>query len=48
VVLESCDVARFRDGLIVSFHSYFDQLAMMAQLGLLPVPEPDETTTHVS
>jgi ketosteroid isomerase-like protein len=41
VVLESCDVARFRGGLVVSFHSYFDQLAMMAQLGLLPEPEPE-------
>jgi hypothetical protein len=41
VVLESCDVARFRDGLVVSFHSYFDQLAIMAQLGLLPGLEPE-------
>jgi ketosteroid isomerase-like protein len=41
VVLESCDVARFRDGLVVSFHSYFDQLAIMTQLGLLPAPEPE-------
>jgi hypothetical protein len=25
---------------VVSFHSYFDQLSMLAQLGLLPSSEP--------
>ena len=45
VVLESCDVARFHDGLVVSFHSYFDQLAMLAQLGLLPAP-PEEAVSR--
>lgn len=38
VSLESCDVGRVRDGKIVSFHSYFDQLALMAQLGRMAVP----------
>jgi steroid delta-isomerase-like uncharacterized protein len=36
ITLEVCDFARFRDGRVVSFHSYFDQLAILAQLGLLP------------
>jgi predicted ester cyclase len=38
VVLESCDVGRLRNGKLVSFHSYFDQLAILAQLGVLPEP----------
>jgi len=38
VTLEACDVARFRNGKIVSFHSYFDQFLLLAQLGLLPAP----------
>lgn len=38
VVLESCDLARTRDGMIISFHSYFDQLSLLAQLGLLADP----------
>ena len=39
VVLESCDIGHPRDGKVVSFHSYMDQLAMLAQLGLLPTAE---------
>jgi ketosteroid isomerase-like protein len=39
IQMESCDIARFRDGLVVSFHTYFDQLALMAQLGLLGAPQ---------
>lgn len=39
IVLESCDFCRFRDGRVVSFHTYFDQMAMLAQLGLLPSPD---------
>jgi predicted ester cyclase len=38
--LESVDIAHAGDGLIVSFHSYFDQLALMAQLGLMEAPAP--------
>ena len=38
ITLEVCDFARFANGKVVSFHSYFDQLSIMAQLGLLPAP----------
>jgi predicted ester cyclase len=31
-------VARVQDGLIVSSHLYFDQVQLMTQLGLMPVP----------
>ena len=36
-VLEACDVVRIdSDGMIASWHSYFDQASLMAQLGLVP------------
>src|SRR5438309_5055533 len=38
VVWESTDVVRVRDGQITSWHSYYDQMAFMSQLGLLPTP----------
>jgi steroid delta-isomerase-like uncharacterized protein len=35
VELDACDVVRFgADGRITSWHSYFDQASMMAQLGI--------------
>jgi len=37
VVLDACDVVRVdSSGTIASWHSYFDQASMMAQLGLVP------------
>jgi steroid delta-isomerase-like uncharacterized protein len=37
VVLDACDVVRFdSDGAITSWHTYFDQASLMAQLGLVP------------
>ena len=37
VHLDACDVVRFNaDGRIRSWHSYFDQASMMAQLGVVP------------
>jgi steroid delta-isomerase-like uncharacterized protein len=38
VVWESVDVITLRDGLIATWHTYFDQMAFLAQLGLLPEP----------
>lgn len=38
IELESVDVVTLRDGLVASWHTYFDQLAFLAQLGLLPEP----------
>jgi steroid delta-isomerase-like uncharacterized protein len=38
VVWESVDMITLRDGKIVSWHTYFDQMAFLAQLGLLPEP----------
>jgi steroid delta-isomerase-like uncharacterized protein len=38
VVWESVDFITLRDGLIATWHTYFDQMAFMAQLGLLPEP----------
>lgn len=38
VVLESADVVTITDGRISSWHTYFDQLSMLGQLGLLPAP----------
>lgn len=36
VVLDACDVVRIdSDGTITSWHSYFDQASLMAQLGLV-------------
>jgi predicted ester cyclase len=36
VTLDYVDVARFADGRITSEHIYFDQVAFLSQLGLLP------------
>jgi steroid delta-isomerase-like uncharacterized protein len=38
VVLESVDLVTLRNGKIASWHTYFDQMAFLAQLGLLPEP----------
>jgi steroid delta-isomerase-like uncharacterized protein len=38
VVWESVDMVTLRDGKIASWHTYFDQMAFLAQLGLLPEP----------
>jgi predicted ester cyclase len=43
VALPFCGIATSRDGRISAMTVYFDQLAMLAQLGLVPepaVPEP--------
>jgi steroid delta-isomerase-like uncharacterized protein len=36
VTVRGCDAITARDGLIVSQRAYYDQLAFMAQLGLVP------------
>jgi len=33
-----CQVAKVRDGLIVSSNLYFDQIELLTQLGLMPAP----------
>jgi steroid delta-isomerase-like uncharacterized protein len=38
LVWESVDFITLRDGKIASWHTYFDQMAFLAQLGLLPEP----------
>jgi steroid delta-isomerase-like uncharacterized protein len=38
IVWEAVDIVTLRDGKIASWHTYFDQLAFLAQLGLLPEP----------
>lgn len=38
VVLDSADVVTVVDGRISSWHTYFDQMSMLGQLGLLPAP----------
>lgn len=38
VVWESVEMITLRDGKIASWHAYFDQMAFLAQLGLLPEP----------
>ncbi|MEA2511592.1 MAG: hypothetical protein QOJ59_1079 [Thermomicrobiales bacterium] len=38
IVWDSVDVVTIRDGKIASWHTYFDQMAFLAQLGLLPEP----------
>ena len=38
VVLESSDVITVADGKITVWHTYFDQMSMLGQLGLLPAP----------
>ena len=35
VDLRFVDVSRVRDGKIVSYHTYYDQLGLLTQLGLL-------------
>ena len=35
VDLRFADVSRVRDGVIVSYHTYYDQLGVLAQLGLI-------------
>jgi ketosteroid isomerase-like protein len=35
VDLRFADVSRVRDGLIVSYHTYYDQLGLLTQLGLM-------------
>jgi predicted ester cyclase len=35
IVFEACTVVRTEDGVIRSWHAYFDQMAMAAQLGLV-------------
>ena len=34
-----CEVYQFRDGKIVSGHTHFDSLGLMAQIGVVPPPE---------
>jgi len=36
IVIEQCDVATLRDGSVTSFHSYFDMLSLLAQIGVVP------------
>lgn len=36
IVWESVDIVTARDGKIASWHAYFDQLAFLSQLGLVP------------
>jgi steroid delta-isomerase-like uncharacterized protein len=38
VVLDSIDVVTVADGKISAWHTYFDQMSMLGQLGLLPAP----------
>jgi steroid delta-isomerase-like uncharacterized protein len=33
-----CDVFTFRDGLCVSHHIYWDNMSLLAQLGVIPAP----------
>jgi ketosteroid isomerase-like protein len=40
IALPFCDLFRFEGGLVVSHHVYWDQLAFMTQLGLMPEPSP--------
>lgn len=39
VEVRFCEVWRFEDGKVASLHNYSDNLAVMAQLGLMPEPE---------
>jgi len=34
-----CEVYQFRDGKVVSGHTHFDSLGLMAQLGVVRPPE---------
>jgi steroid delta-isomerase-like uncharacterized protein len=40
MVWKSVDFIRIADGKIRSWHTYFDQLTFLQQLGLMPAPEP--------
>ena len=40
VHLRTCEIITVEDGLVMSFQSYYDQLELLAQLGLYP-PPPD-------
>jgi predicted ester cyclase len=41
VHLRTCEIITVEDGLVISFQSYFDQLELLAQLGLYP-PGPGD------
>jgi predicted ester cyclase len=41
VHLRVCEIITVEDGLVISFQSYFDQLELLAQLGLYP-PGPGD------
>jgi steroid delta-isomerase-like uncharacterized protein len=38
IVIESVDMVTVRNGKIISWHTYFDQMSFLGQLGLLPEP----------
>jgi len=38
VDLRFADVSRVRNGKVVSYHTYYDQLGLLTQLGLMPDP----------
>jgi predicted ester cyclase len=40
VHLQFCEIWRIKDGKIVSLHNYGDNVPLMVQLGLMPMPEP--------
>ena len=42
VTLPFCAVGTQRDGRVSAVNVYLDQLAMLAQLGLRPAPQPDD------
>ena len=39
VAWEQIDFVTLRDGKVATWHTYFDQMAFLTQLGLLPAPE---------
>ncbi len=41
IVVRSCEIITIQDGLVVSYQVYFDQLELLAQLGLYPPPAAD-------
>jgi hypothetical protein len=38
VVWESCDYVKLDGGRLRAWHTYFDQVAFLVQLGLMPAP----------
>lgn len=38
LVLDSCDIVKISGGKIASWQVYFDQVAMLSQIGLMPAP----------